>query len=161
MKRFAENLGSFECNEAAEKCTNIYLCAANRCLKRVKRKKSKQNQNNQKWFDNKLICKRKFLRKLSRQINKGVPTKYNVEKLRFLSKEYKRLCKNKMQAFKNKTQKQFEELQFADPKKAWQKLNELKGDSNNNPAHEIEGVVWYNHYKNLNTRKDKYSLKEN
>jgi hypothetical protein len=138
-------------NCIVNECTSILVNAADLSLKRKKKKKLNDNKNKNKWFDRELEDHRKYIRKLSRQISRKVPTKQEIENLRYESKKYKSACKRKYRQHRSNLIKELYKLKSRDSKEAWATLKQLKGESENSgKTNNISPSEWLEHYNNLN-----------
>ena len=156
-------------NYMVKTCTDIFHKIANSSLKRKKLKHKLNKNDNSSWFDNELTHMRKVLRQFGRSVKNKIISKHDLDKLNFLSKQYKHVCKRKQKEHNNKLLEKLEKIKSSDPKEGWETLKRLRNEtSSNHGTNHIDPNNWLNHYKSLNNlkndfinMKEKYSTKVN
>jgi hypothetical protein len=160
INQFIENSHEQHCiNELTNRCTNIIQNVANCCLRKSKKNKNKRKPKKDNWFDTDLENMRKNLRSESRKLKNGVPTKFDLDRVNFLSKMYKKACKRKYNEFKKKMILELENIKKNNPKEGWEALKKLKG--RDTQINNISTDSWYNHYKKLNSMENDFKHIQN
>jgi hypothetical protein len=145
-------------NVATDACTDIFQKVATLSLK--KRLRNTKTHFKKKWFDKELLDTRNELRKQCKKLNSlSTPSIQDSQCVKYLSKLYKSMCKRKYREYKNSLVDKIEKINMVDSKQGWQALEELNGKYTLPQNDNIDKENWLNHYKNLNTLKQKFEGK--
>lgn len=150
------NLSEDYIEQGANECFNIIDNAASKCLIFRKTKiKGVSKHKNKKWFDKKLVQKRKSL------ISKGkLLSKFSWDPIIKGSyykcyREYNKLRKYKQRKFKQNILDSLDNLRDNNPKSYWNLIKELKEDISDGPENSIQSNVWFSYFQSLNFNSDK------
>lgn len=152
------NFQSEEVDKAAHEFKDILLNAGNLSLK-IKRPKHKRKQNinkkQKKWYDQDLFNKKQTVLQKGALISK-YPFDMNIRNNYFKHyREYKKLKKFKEKNFKLNLVHKMDTLRENNPKAYWDLINQLKHiDNNSDHSVKVEGSIWHNYFKKLNTLTD-------